>query len=174
MAFRVGVYRWSYKGGQFDVSFRPLGVFQCSKYPGEANWNVNASNLLTVNWKGFGCYEFPLSGGSTIDGYAQGNTSNWRKIEFLRDFSLTEQLILGEGFGTAWDFVYDKGSFEVELRCDSYNHFVCPQYPAHSHWTLDDAGEVVSINWGKYGKKETHSIRTLFLFLFNSFLQRRI
>jgi hypothetical protein len=150
MAFRVGVYRWSYKSGAFDVSFRANGVFQCAKYAGEASWAVNGANLL-VNWKGYGVYEFPLTGTAALDGYAQGNTSNWRKIEFLRDFNATERLIFGDGYGTAWNFIYEKGSFEVEFRADSFNHFVCPQYPAHSHWSIDDS-ELVYVNWGKYGE----------------------
>lgn len=50
-----------------------------------------------------------------------------------------------------WNFQYEKGSFEVEFRVDAYNHFVCKQYPAHSHWTLND-DETVHVNFGQYGK----------------------
>jgi hypothetical protein len=133
-SFRQGVYRWLYKSGQFEVAFRPQGVFYCSKYPGEASWEVDAasSNLL-VNWKSYGTYEFPLSSVSSsgsVDGFVQGNSSNWRKLEFLRDFNQTERLLLGDqGFGSAWNFTYEKGAFEIEFRCDSFNHFVCPQFP---------------------------------------------
>jgi hypothetical protein len=131
--FRQGIYRWLYKSGQFEVAFRPQGVFYCSKYPGEASWQIDHGNKLLVNWKSYGVYEFSLSSSTpsaSIDGFAQGTPSNWRKLEFLRDFNQTERLLLGDqGFGSAWNFIYEKGAFEVEFRCDSFNHFVCPQFP---------------------------------------------
>lgn len=152
--FRAGVYNWAYKSGQFKVAFRPSGIFHCSKYPGQATWSVDSSNLLTVNWKNYGVYEFQLTspGATTVEGGVQGNLSNWRRLEFLREFTPTERALLGEhGFGSVWNFIYEKGAFEVEFRADGFNHFNCPQYPAHSHWDIDDDG-LVAINWGKYGK----------------------
>lgn len=151
---RVGFYNWSYKSGQFLVSFRPSGIFHCAKYPGKATWSVDANGLLTVIWQNYGVYEFPLSapGATTIEGGVQGNPSNWRRLEYIRDFTPTERLVLGEhGYGSVFNFIYEKGAFEVEFRADGFNHFNCPQYPAHSHWDIDDHG-LVSVNWGKYGK----------------------
>ena len=47
----------------------------------------------------------------------------------------------------AWLWSYKGGSFEVHFAPNS--EFVCPSYPAHSHY--DVQGEEVRINWGKYG-----------------------
>ena len=44
-----------------------------------------------------------------------------------------------------------QGQFEIEFRVDGLNHFVCPTYPAHSHWSYDETTNTVDINWGKYG-----------------------
>ena len=52
--------------------------------------------------------------------------------------------------GTAWSFEWAKGSFEVEFRADAFNHFICPSFPAHSHWKMD--GSQIAINWDKYGE----------------------
>ena len=54
-----------------------------------------------------------------------------------------------------WQFEHAGGTFEVELRADAFNHFVCEAYPAHAHWRLDHADSptpTVFINWGKYGE----------------------
>jgi len=154
MSFRSGIYRWIYKNGQFEVAFRPHGIFQCSKYPGEATWELTG-DLLVIKWKSYGIYEFPNVNVALprLEGFAQGSTSNWRQLEFLRDFTPAERILLGEGYGSVWSFIYEKGSFEIEFRTDSYSHFVCSQYPAHSHWSVDGSG-LVSINWGKYGEYE--------------------
>lgn len=75
-------------------------------------------------------------------------------MEFLRPFSAEELLVQGEfGAGSVWNFEYEGGSFEVQFMFDSYNHFNCPSYPAHSHWKMID-GKAVEINWGKYGNYE--------------------
>lgn len=44
------------------------------------------------------------------------------------------------------------GGRQVEFHSDGFNHFVCKQYPAHSHWSLD--GDQVTINWGSFGDYE--------------------
>ena len=110
--FAVGVYRWTYKNGAFTVCFRPHGVFFCGQYPANATWSVT-SDTLVVDWKNFGVYEFPLKeDNSSLDGCATGRPDNWRKIEFLRDFSAGERLLLGDGYGSAWDFQYEKNHFD--------------------------------------------------------------
>ena len=56
-----------------------------------------------------------------------------------------------------WEFEHTGGTFEVELRADAFNHFVCEAYPAHAHWRLDNADlptPTIYINWGKYGEYE--------------------
>lgn len=149
MSLQLGFYKWSYQGGIFDVCFRPFGVFYCEKYPAQGRWEIQGSKLL-VDWKNFGKYEFNLTNGPVADGCALGNPANWRKIEYSRDFNISERILLGDGYGSVWNFQYEGGAFDIEFRCDGFNHFVCPQYPAHSHWTIDDA-EVIKINWGKFG-----------------------
>jgi hypothetical protein len=152
MSFRLGLYRWTYKSGQFNVFFRPNGVFFCSKFPGEAGWHITPENLV-VNWNNYGTYEFPIKEDMTnLDGYASGKPENWRKIEYLRDFTYGEKLLLGEGLGTVWEYQYERGAFEVRFQADGFNHFVCPQFPAHSHWSMDEETGLITINWGQYGK----------------------
>lgn len=148
----TGLYRWSYKSGAFTVCLRPHGIFYCAKYTGEAQWSVSADSL-TVNWPSYGIYEFPLppKDGGVLEGYVQGNQANWRKMEYLRDFTAGEKRILGDGYGTAWDFQYEKGHFEIEFRCDGFNHFHCPSFPAHSHWTMNEEDGLIVIDWGQYG-----------------------
>lgn len=153
IAFRAGVYNWSYSGGDFDVVFRPHGVFYCGKYPGKAKWEIVDTKLM-LNWGKFGSYEFQIiDHQDIIEGHAVGAPTNWRKIAYKRDFNPTERALLGDGYGTVWNFEYAKGSFEVEFHTDSYNHFVCKQYPAHSHWLSTDDG-LVQIFWGQYGDYE--------------------
>jgi hypothetical protein len=131
-------------------------VFFCGKYPSNASWTVNADTLL-IDWKNYGTYEFPLKeDNSSLDGYASGKPENWRNLEYLRDFNDGEKLLLGDGFGSAWDFQYEKGHFEVRFQCDGFNHFVCPQYPAHSHWSMDEETGDILVNWGSYGDYELH------------------
>lgn len=133
--------------------FRPQGVFYCPKYPAKATWHLHDGKLL-VNWGKFGNFEFPLTDNlDNLDGWAANSQTNWRKLAYKRDFNPTERALLGEGFGSIWNFEYAKGSFEVELHCDGYNHFVCKQYPAHSHWLSTDDG-LVQIFWGQYGDYE--------------------
>jgi hypothetical protein len=149
-SFRIGIYRWLYKGGEFNVAFRPHGVFYCANYPAQANWQVQGDHLV-VDWKNYGIYNFLNNNSTALDGFAQGNPNNWRRIEFLREFNLTEIALMGNGFGSIWNFIWEKGAFEVEFRTDGFNHFVCRQYPSHSHWLIDES-ELVSIAWGQYGK----------------------
>ena len=46
------------------------------------------------------------------------------------------------------------GSFKVEFRADAFNHFVCADFPAHSHWKFEDDSltPTVYINFGKFGE----------------------
>merc|ERR1712080_767859 len=75
--------------------------------------------------------------------------NNWRKSRFNRELSATEKLLLGDGAGTQWDFEWAKGTFDVQFKGDGYNHFKCPDFPAHAHWSLD--GNEIKINWAEYG-----------------------
>jgi len=60
-------------------------------------------------------------------------------------------------FDSVWDFQHPGGSFPVEFRADAYNHFICNDFPTHSHWKiLNDETDTpkVEINWGKFGTYE--------------------
>ncbi len=46
-----------------------------------------------------------------LEGGVAGNTSNWRKAEFVREFTPGEQRLVNGG--SVWNFEYDQGSFEV-------------------------------------------------------------
>ena len=85
-------------------------------------------------------------GAGSFSGGAVGNPDNWRKMHLVRAFTEAELKLLG----SSWKFMHPGGEFEVEFHADAYNHFVCTSFPAHSHWSL--AGDVVYINWGKYGE----------------------
>jgi len=49
-----------------------------------------------------------------------------------RPFTVAEMKLLD----SEWDFQHAGGNFPVEFRADGYNHFVCAQFSAHSHWSL--------------------------------------
>ena len=104
-----------------------------------------------LNRQKYGDYEFDSQ---SLQGNLMGKPENWRKLSFDRELSSEEMLLMGNGGGSAWTFEWEKGSFEVEFRVDGYNHFVCTSYPAHSHWSLDETGKQLSLNWDKYGQYE--------------------
>jgi len=139
-----GVWDFSYDGGSFTIELRPAGVFFCKDYPAHAHWEADGNNIA-IDWGKFGKYSMVLSAdGKNMDGSATGNTASWRKASKMRDLTAAEFAIMG----TEWTFEYDGGSFNVEFHGDG--HFNCPDYPAHSHWSMAE-GDQLSINWGKYG-----------------------
>jgi hypothetical protein len=150
-----GIYSWSYSKGSFPVEIRTYNnVFYCSQYAaGGSTWSFEGDRLK-VNWKKFGDYEFELKSSEPVkfEGYAVNDKANWRIMEFVRPYTPEELIVQGEyGAGSAWNFEYEGGSFEIQFLFDSYNHFVCPSYPAHSHWSMSE-GRVIDIDWGKFGK----------------------
>lgn len=151
MACQFGIYEWSYAGGAFLVQLRPNGTFYCEKYQAQSYWQV-VENKIYVDWKNYGQYEFVITNPSLIEGCVRGDASKWRKMRFVRGFNDLETALIGSGHGTVWNFQYEKGAFDVEFRWDGYNHFVCPQYPAHSHWTIVEP-ETLLINFGQYGRE---------------------
>lgn len=148
-----GVYSWLYGGGSFAVALRPTGVFHCPQYSAAAKWaltsNPDDAAKLNIDWKNYGQYELKALGDGNFEGSQKGKPSNWRKMSFVRSFNAHELLMMGDGGGSAWNFAWENGSFEVEFRCDGYNHFICKTYPAHSHWNMED--NKILINWDKYG-----------------------
>lgn len=154
----AGKYLWSYASGAFTVQLRPSGVFYCPKYTsGSARWEAEGEGRVKIDWGSYGNYVLDLGADGEFTGASVSNPASWRKMRKDADFSPSETLLMGEGGGSVWDFAWEKGSFEVEFRCDGLNHFVCPSFPAHSHWTLEEeeGGRTkVNIAWDKYGDYE--------------------
>jgi hypothetical protein len=149
-----GVYSWSHAGGSFPVCLRPSGIFYCAQYASAAKWDLqngpDESKNLSIDWKNYGQYELRVVGDGLLEGSQKGKLNNWRRMTFTRAFNEHEELMMGTGSGTVWNFEWEKGHFEVEFRCDGYNHFICNSYPAHSHWSMED--NKILINWDKYGR----------------------
>ena len=53
-----------------------------------------------------------------------------------------------------WIWEWPKGTFKVEFRGDGFNHFICPDFPAHSHWDFNSDENIILIDWERYGKFE--------------------
>ena len=127
----VGVYNFEYAGGSFPIHLRTQGRFFCPQYQARAVYEVEG-NVIRIDWGKFGKYELTSSdGGRTWAGSYIGEPGNWRKMQFARPFSVAEQCI----FDSKWDFEHPGGHFEVEFRADGFNHFICNDFPAHSHWS---------------------------------------
>jgi hypothetical protein len=91
---------------------------------------------------------------TAMEGCVKGTPADWRKATFVKPLSPVETMLFGSGGGTEWKFEYDGGSFGVQFKADGYNHFNCPSYPEHSHYTLDThnaPGNMMEIDWGKFG-----------------------
>ena len=105
--------------------------------------------LLSLTHLLLGKYEFASADSNGLfSGSLIGTPSSWRTMQYTGGLSEIDTILLGNGGGSVWNFEYEKGAFEVEFRCDAFNHFICTLYPAHSHWTCE--GNAMSINWGKY------------------------
>ena len=132
------------------MCLRPLNVFYCPQYAAsKSSWTEN-DGTLSIEWGRYGSYDLTVKEDNSLEGSVRGDPSKWRKMAFLRPFSAEETLLNGDGGGSAWNFEWSGGAFEVEFRTDSLNHFVCPSFPEHSHWTMDDENKI-TIDWGKYG-----------------------
>ena len=150
LTVEIGCYSFEWKGGTFDVEFRPDGVFWCKKFPAEASYAVEG-DVVKVDWGKFGKYELRADGGNpkSLVGAVAGssNPDDWRKANFVRAFTPQEALLSG----SAWQLHFEGGSpFRVEFHADG--HFNAPAYPAHSWYKLD--GDAVFVEWGKYGQYE--------------------
>merc|ERR1719263_2191246 len=110
---------------------------------------------MTINWGKYGIYALKLTDPTTraFSGHLQTNTESWRKMALKRPFTVAEEMLMD----SEWEPSHPGGSFNIEFRADGYNHFICKDFPAHSHWAMvDDASATptVHINWGKYGEYE--------------------
>lgn len=149
----TGVYSFAHPGGEFDVHLRDKGRFWAPKFQCKSTWVLQSDGGLLVDFQQYGKYELKLLDDGTFSGSAVGKPENWRKMQKLRPFSAAETAVMD----SKWQFEYDGGSFEVEFRADAFNHFVCDEYPAHSHWRIDNGDSATPklyINWGKFGEYE--------------------
>jgi len=149
----VGWYDLSWAGGSFPICFRPGGCFFCPSFQAPARW-VLEEGVVKIDWAKFGKYELKFDPESkSMEGNAiplkEDDPNNWRKAAFKSELSPAEALLIGDGAGTEWDFEWSGGSFKVRFKADGYNHFQCPDFPAHAHWTL--TGNTLKINWAEYG-----------------------
>jgi len=155
MADVIGWYELQWSGGSFEVCFRPGGHFFCPKFQAPSRWKFEEGKV-SIDWAKFGKYELAFTAedksmdGSAVETGKEPSDKDWRKAKFVKPLSDCETLFFGLGAGTQWDFEWSGGKFEVEFKCDGYNHFKCSQFPAHAHYSLD--GNTLKINWAQYGK----------------------
>eukprot|EP00325_Prymnesiales_sp_UTEX-LB-985_P034204 CAMPEP_0174718994 /NCGR_PEP_ID=MMETSP1094-20130205/30537_1 /TAXON_ID=156173 /ORGANISM="Chrysochromulina brevifilum, Strain UTEX LB 985" /LENGTH=207 /DNA_ID=CAMNT_0015919229 /DNA_START=54 /DNA_END=677 /DNA_ORIENTATION=+ len=156
-----GVYNFQYAGGEFEVSLRSGGRFFCQNYQQPADWSWDPpTGKISINWKKYGAYELiqdkEITEGADarcFTGSLKDKPESWRKMSFKRDFTKAEMQL----FDSEWEFIHKDGSFPVKFKADGYNHFICDQFPSHSHWKLENgasATPTLFINWGKYGEYE--------------------
>ena len=129
----IGVYNFEYAGGQFEVHLRPAERFFAPLYQAKSKWSFDADGkMMTVDFAKYGMYELRLEDevAKTFVGAAKGNSESWRKMIFKRPFTKAELML----FDSLWEFQHPRGSFSIEFRADAFNHFVCDDFPAHSHW----------------------------------------
>jgi len=156
-----GIYTFEFANGSFDVHLRSDYRFFSPKFQARASWEVETKDVdgttkvcLTIDWGKFGIYDMTLEDPATkyFYGHKRGMPENWRKMTMRRKFSTAESSVMD----SVWELSHPSGNpFEVEFRADGFNHFVCKDFSAHSHWTLnnaEDAAPEMYINWGKYGE----------------------
>jgi len=152
----VGVYEFQHPKGSFIVHLRTKGRFFAPKYQAiGATWNITEVGELSISWGKYGNYEMEIKDPSTryFEGNAVGDKANWRKMKLARPFSTAEMQLMD----SEWMLEHPGGSFPVEFRADGFNHFICNQFPAHSHWRLENDESptpTLNINWGKFGEYE--------------------
>ena len=74
-------------------------------------------------------------------------------MKMVRPFTTAEMGLLD----SEWELEHPTGKFNIEFRADGFNHFICNDFPAHSHWRIDNEESptpTLHINWGKYGEYE--------------------
>jgi len=149
--WQEGIYDFQHAGGSFDVHLRSGGRFFAPKFQTKASWTLDSENKLFIDWGKYGKYELLVNpADKSAAGSAQGKPESWRKMAFKRPFHPAEIALMD----SEWEFIHPSGQFKVEFRADGFNHFVCNDFPAHSHWRFegDSPTPVVYINFGKYGE----------------------
>ena len=149
----LGIYSFTHPGGEFEVHLRDKGRFWAPRFQCASTWQMDSDGGLKIDFAQYGKYELRKEDDGGYSGSAVGKQESWRKMAKTRDFSAAELAVMD----SKWEFEHAGGSFEVEFRADAFNHFVCEQYPAHSHWYLEKAETptpTLCINWGKFGEYE--------------------
>ena len=152
LAKLVGVYEFQHPGGTFHVHLRTQGRFFAPNFQARATWNITEGGELFIDWGKYGQYKLQLVDPATraFEGAAVGKPESWRKMKLHRPFTVAETKL----FDSEWMLEHPGGKFPVEFRADGFNHFVCNDFPAHSHWRLEDDATptpTLQISWGKYG-----------------------
>ena len=93
-------FEWS--GGAFPVEFRAdaYNHFYCKQYPAHSHWRLGGASVdeLTIDWATFGQYEMKMApDGKTGSGSAKGNPADWRKMTFVGDLGVVEDIDHGHG-----------------------------------------------------------------------------
>lgn len=131
----VGVYNFHHAGGTFDVHLRSTGPdgwrFFCPGFQAKSTWYLQ-NDELHIDWGKYGKYTLAIEDKAckTFSGSADGKPESWRKMDFKRPFTTAETML----FDSEWDFIHPSGQFVVKFKADAYNHFICDDFPAHSHW----------------------------------------
>jgi len=149
----IGWYNFSWKGGSFQVCFRPGGAFFCPRYRASATWTM-VEDVVKIDWGQFGKYNLHFDEANrTMSGNEvpkdATNENNWRTAQFVHGLSDAENLLLGAGAGTEWEFEWKGSKFPIRFQADGDNRFVCDSFPAFAHWSIE--GNQVTIHWGNFG-----------------------
>ena len=150
-----GVYDFEHPHGVFDVHLRSKGRFFAPKFQCKAEWHATEAGVLEIKFGKYGEYRLEITDPATrsFSGSAVGKPESWRKMKLKRPFSEAEKMLMD----SQWELEHPGGKFNIEFRADGYTHFVCPDFPAHSHWSLtndETPTPLLYINWGKYGEYE--------------------
>jgi len=151
----LGVYDFEHPSGKFDVHLRTGGRFFAPNFQARATWTITEAGELFIDWAKYGTYQLQLKDPTTryFEGSAVGKPESWRKMTLQRKYTTAEEQL----FDSQWELEHPGGKFPIEFRADGFNHFVCNDFPSHSHWRLDNAESAtptVYINWGKFGEYE--------------------
>ena len=95
LTVETGCYSFEWKGGTFDVEFRPDGVFWCKKFPAEAHAVEGERRRSSGK---FGKYELRADGGnpkSLVGAVARPSIPTTGGRQFLRAFTPQEALLSG-------------------------------------------------------------------------------
>lgn len=95
-----------------------------------SSWELTEDKHLLIDFGKFGDYRLAMTSAEppAFDGSAVGEPSNWRKMDFKSPFPVAYRKLMD----SVWNFEHKGGSFPVEFRADSFNHFVCKDFPVIS------------------------------------------